>query len=43
MWSLFILLPLTLWAIAILIRLLWKWLPPGDEVRRPPQAPTDKS
>jgi hypothetical protein len=25
----------TLWAIACLIWLLWKWLTPGEEVHRP--------
>lgn len=43
MWSLLILFLLTLWAMAFAIRLLWKWKPPGDEVRRPPQGPTANS
>ena len=28
----------TLWAIACVIRLLCKWLPPGEEVHRPPRG-----
>lgn len=40
MWSLFILVILTIWTIAFLIRLLWEGMPPGDEVRRSPQGPT---
>jgi hypothetical protein len=35
MWSLFILFLVTLWAIACLVWVLRKWLPPDDEVHRP--------
>jgi len=27
---------ITLWAMACMIWLLWKWLHPGNDVRRPP-------
>ena len=39
---LLILFLITLWAMAFLIRLLWKWLPSRDKVRRPLQDPTVK-
>ena len=35
--SLLILFLVTLWAMAFLIWLLWKWLPPGGLVHRPPR------
>jgi hypothetical protein len=34
----FILFLITLWVIAFLICLLWKWLTPGEEVHRPPRG-----
>jgi hypothetical protein len=37
MWLVLIGLPITLWIISLLIWLLWKWIPPGNEVRHPPE------
>ncbi len=42
MWLLLIMFLITLWAIALLIWLLWKWNPPGDDVHRAAQRPVDK-
>jgi hypothetical protein len=39
---LLILFLVTLWTMAFFIWLLWKWLPPGDEVRRLPQGPLNR-
>jgi hypothetical protein len=39
---LLILFLVTLWAMAILIWLLWKWLPPGGRMHRPPRDYTGK-
>jgi hypothetical protein len=41
-WPLLIMFLITLWAIALMIWLLWKWTPPGDVVRRDAQGPVDK-
>lgn len=38
MWSLFILFLVTLWAIAFLVWMLRKLLPPSDEGHRPPRG-----
>jgi uncharacterized BrkB/YihY/UPF0761 family membrane protein len=41
-WLLLIGFLITLWLIALSIWLLWKWVPPGGEVRRPMHGPADK-
>lgn len=40
---LLILFLVALWTMAFLIWLLWKWLPPGGKVRRPPHTSVDRS
>jgi hypothetical protein len=42
MWILLIGFLITLWAMALLIWLLWRWIRPGNEVHRPTQGPADK-
>jgi hypothetical protein len=37
MWIVVIGLLITLWSISLVIWLLWKWLPPGEEVYHPNQ------
>ena len=43
MWVLLIGFLITLWLIAFLIWLIWKWIPPGGEIHRPPQGRVDKA
>jgi steroid 5-alpha reductase family enzyme len=43
MWLLLIGFLITLWAIALMISLMWRWIPPGDGVYRPPQGPVNKA
>lgn len=40
--SLRILVLASLWAMAFMIWLLWKWPPPNDKVHRPPRVYTGK-
>jgi len=42
MWVLLIGFLITLWAISLLIWSLWRWIRPGNEVRRPTQGFADR-
>jgi hypothetical protein len=41
MWLLLISFLITLWAIALSIWVMQRWKPPGSEVHRPMQGPSD--
>lgn len=42
MWVVVLIFLAALWAIALVISLLWRWKPPGNKVHRPMESPAGK-